>query len=105
MKTYEILFNAPGTHSTPAIKDYLHARIDKIGKEYANIERCEVILQKAQHKNAKCEVKVRLFVPRHVYTLTANKSDFGNAIKTAFDNLDQQMNELKNRTLDKAIFI
>ena len=104
MKTYEILSNSSAEQAYPKIQHYLHNRIDQIGQDFKNIERCEVVLQKNAMNHGECEVKVRLFVPRFMYSSYKTGGDFMIAVKTAFDDLNEQMNELKERMYDKVLF-
>ena len=105
MKTYEILYSAPNAHSTPELNNYLHSRIEQIGKEFSIVERCEVTLQKNHSTHGECEVKARLFLPRYVYTSRENQRDFMEAVQIVFDELNQQLQELVERMHDKALTI
>ena len=104
MKTYEILLNSSSVNTSPEIQHYLHNRIEQIGRDYKNVERCEVVLQQNTLHNATCEVKVRLFVPRHVYSAYVNSNNFRIAAEMVFDDLSNQLLELKERMTDNMEF-
>ncbi len=94
----QLTIQSPHINTHDEVNDYLISRIEKAGNTFAHIEKCEVVLRiDNNHKNKECEVDVKLFVPGNVLFAKEKESNFLLAAKNVFDDLQHQLQKIKEK--------
>jgi ribosomal subunit interface protein len=84
--------------------DYILGQIEKLGKTYGRIERCEMMLRDEKSMDKKnCGVEVKLFVPGNVLFASAKSENFHQASKSVFEDLNNQLLKIKGKLNDIKI--
>jgi ribosomal subunit interface protein len=110
MKTFDVnniqlKIQAPGVQLTPELVNYILQQIDKTGKLFDGIKKCEMILkQEKNDRKNNFTVEAKLFIPDNILFASLQDSDFKITVKNAFDNLRDQLMKSKDRW-DKKVQI
>ncbi len=81
------------------LHNYLLTEIEKLGKTYYKIEKCDLVLklEKSSIGND-CIVDAKLFVPGTTLYSLANSNDFKLAAKKVFEDMREQLLRHKDKT-------
>lgn len=92
----ELSIQSPNVSLRKELNDYIISQIEKLGKIFSRIERCEVMLHTRKNSQKEfCEVEVKVFVPGKVLFAKEQKVNFRLAAQLAFDDLNHQMIKFK----------
>ena len=103
MKTFDInkiqlTIQSPGIVIDEKLQNYLISKIDKLGRTYLRIKKCELVLRlekNSQNKNFITEGK--LFVPRNILFAKQRDVNFKIASRKMFDDLFDQLLKHKEK--------
>ncbi len=87
---------SPHVTVSDELNEYIITQIEKLGKIFNRIERCELMLltRKNSQKDV-CEVEAKLFVPGKVLFAKEQKANFRLSTQHVFDDLYNQLYKFK----------
>jgi ribosomal subunit interface protein len=109
MKTFDInkiqlKIQSPNITVNGEFNDYILGQIEKLGKTYSRIERCEMMLKDEKSDNKKnCSVEAKIFVPGNVLFASDKNENFRQASKAVFEDLNNQLLKFKGKINDVKI--
>ena len=109
MKTFDInniqlKIQSPDVHVNEELNTYILGQIEKLGKTFSRIERCEMMLKAEKNsKNQNCQIEGKLFVPGQVLFASSKSDHFRMAAKMMFEDLHDQLYSFKEKMTDKTI--
>jgi putative sigma-54 modulation protein len=97
----QLKIQSPGTEINDALNDYIIGHIEKLGKIYGRIIKCEMVLSDEKSgikKGSKAEVK--LFLPGNVLFASGQEESFHVASKNVFADLEKQLRKFKEKIIE-----
>ena len=106
INSVQLKIQSPQITIDEKLNDYILARIEKAGKVFNRIERCEMTLR-AEEDDRKndCFVEAKLFVPGAVLFASDKKSSFRQAVQIVFDEIQGQLTAYKEIKSDKTVTV
>ena len=102
----QLTMQSPHFKVNKELNNYLLSEIEKLGKTYNRIDKCEIVLRTIADKTInKSEVDIKLFIPGNLLFATAKESTFKLAGKKVFEDLEAQLSEFKEKISDTTIGI
>jgi|ERR1017187_2069582 ribosomal subunit interface protein len=99
----QLTIQSPHFKVNDELNNYLIAEVEKLGKTYSRIDKCEIVLRVIANKPMNNgEVEVKLFVPGNVLFATVKNSDFKLASKKVFEDLKEQLSKFKEKITDNT---
>lgn len=108
MKAFEInniqlKIQSPNLVVDEKLNDYIIVQIEKLGKKYGRIKKCDVVLKvEKSDKKKNCAVEVKLYVPGQILFAGDKQEEFQVAAKMVFDDLSEQLSRFKEKINDKS---
>lgn len=109
MKTFDvnniqIEIQSPGMTVDAALENTLISHIEKLGKIFPRINKCELILRVEKDSTRKiCFAEANLFLPSHVLFARSREVDFETATQKLFHELHEQLVKVKEKFEKKKI--
>jgi ribosomal subunit interface protein len=109
MKTFkspdiQLIIHSPAVQISDELNQYILGQIEKLGKTFSRIERCDMMLKtKKNNKRQNCEMEGRLLVPGQMLFASSRSEHFRIAAKMIFENLHNQLTRFKAKITDKKI--
>lgn len=83
---------------TPAIKEHVEQRVEKVEKYFDRITMVNVEVRKSEHhKNGFFSCKVNLDVPKHRFHAEETKGDLHDAIDSVFSIVERELKKHKEQ--------
>jgi ribosomal subunit interface protein len=94
----QLKIQSPHVTINEELNDYIILQIEKLGKLFHRIERCEAMLltRKNDQKDV-CEMEVKIFVPGKVLFAKEHKVNFRLAAQFVFEDLYNQLYKFKDQ--------
>lgn len=103
INSIQLNIQTPGLKLDETLKNYLIAQIEKSGKFYSRIYRCEIMLRSIKNKEGNnCEIEIKMFLPGEILFVTDKKNNFKQASATAFEDLQFQLTKYKEKITNKS---
>lgn len=99
----QLKIQSPHVAINEELNDYIIAQIEKLGKLFNRIDRCEAMLltRKNSHKDV-CEIEVKIFVPGKMLFAKEQKANFRLAAQFVFDDLYNQLSKFKGQLKENS---
>jgi len=110
MKTFDVndiqlKIQSPGITVNEELENYLVTHIEKLGKTFPRIKKCELVLREEKNGSKKnCLAEAKLFVPGNILFARSQEDNFRLASKNMFDDLREQVVKVKERFEKKKTF-
>ncbi len=92
----QLQIQSPHVTINEELNDYIIAQIEKLGKLFNRIERCEaMLLTRKNSQKEVCEMEVKIFVPGKTLFAKEHKANFRLAAQFVFDDLYAQLQKFK----------
>ena len=107
MKTFDInniqlQIQSPGINVDTTLENFLISHIEKLGKAFSNITKCEVVLKEQKDSKGKnCLVEAMLFIPGSMLFSKEHEDNFHLAAKGVFEDLHDQLMKAKEKMQNK----
>lgn len=107
MKTFnvnaiQLRIQSIGFDTGKELEDIIINEIEKLGKYFSRIKKCEVILKKEKdERNQGYIAEAKLFVPLNVLFAETRSTNFTLATKRMFDDLNDQLLRYKEKLTEK----
>ena len=111
MKTFDVnniqlSIQSPGMVVDDKLENYLVSHIEKLGKTFSRIKKCELLLREEKNgKKMNCMAEAKLFVPGHILFARSQEDNFKIASKNVFEELRDQLLKVKEKFADKRAVI
>jgi ribosomal subunit interface protein len=111
MKTFDVnnmqlKIQSPGMVLDDALETYLVSHLEKLGKTFPRIKKCEMLLREEKNGSKKnCLAEGKLFVPGHFLFASSQEDNFKIAAKNMFGDLRDQLLKVKERFADKSAIL
>lgn len=97
----QVNIESPGLIINDNLRSTLIAQIEKLGKFYSQITKCELILSVEKNdKQNNCIAEARIFIPGKMFFSQSQESDFYKAADEMLDELRAQLLRYKEKTKD-----
>src|SRR3990172_3503196 len=98
----QLKIQSPGMSIPASLEDYLIRHIEKLGKTFSRIKKCEMLLRKLNKKHDRnCMIEAKLFIPGTMLFAKDEEESFELAAKQMFDDLRDQLQRCKERMQEK----
>jgi putative sigma-54 modulation protein len=107
MKTFDVdniqlKIQSPGMSIPSSLEEYLFRHIEKLGKTFSRIRKCEMLLRELNKKHDRnCMIEAKLFIPGTILFAKDEEGNFELAAKKMFDDLHDQLLRYKERIQEK----
>ena len=107
MKTFDVnniqlKIQSPGMTVPASLENFLIAHIEKLGKIFPRIKKCETLLREQKDsRNKTCKIEAKLFIPRTMLFAADEADNFEFAAKNMFDDLRDQLLRYKEKVQKK----
>jgi putative sigma-54 modulation protein len=98
----QLKIQSPGMSVSASLEGLLTRHIEKLGKTYPRIKKCEMLLRELKKKHDRnCMIEAKLFVPGNVLFAKDEEESFELAAKNMFEDLHDQLQRFKEKLQEK----
>jgi ribosomal subunit interface protein len=99
----QLKIQSPHVRVNDEFNDYMIEQIEKLGKIYSRIERCEIMLHTRKNDQKEfCEVEIKIFVPGKILFAKEQKSNFRLSAQSVFEDLHNQITKFKGQLNEQS---
>src|ERR1039457_1869002 len=99
----QLSIQSPHFKVNDEMHNYILSEVEKLGKTYNRIEKCEINLRVIANNTVdNGEVEAKLFVPGNVLFASVKNSDFKLASKQVFADLKEQLSKFKEKISENS---
>jgi ribosomal subunit interface protein len=97
----QLKIQSPEITVNDGINNLIIEHIEKLGRLFNRITKCEMMLRIENNRKHTCEADVKIFVPGNMLFATGKAADFVPAINEAFHDVHEQLMRYKDKLKDK----
>jgi len=107
MKTFDInniqlTIQSPGITISDELQTHLISQVEKLGKIFPRIIKCEILLRNETNSSMRnCVTEIKLFVPGNLFFSKEQEDNFSHAINKVFDDMHEQLYKMKDKKQDR----
>ena len=106
MNTFDInriplKIQSPHVTTNSALHTTILLEVEKLGKLFSRISKCEMMLRIDNKRNSPCEVDIKVFVPGNMLYTRGRGDEFPPAVTQAFKDMHEQLRRYKEKIQDK----
>ena len=110
MNTFDInsiplTIQVPGMTTDDPLRDYLVSRVEKLGRHFDRIHRCDIVLKEEKGSDGTtCHAEIKIDVPGQTLFASSRDARLRMAAQGAFDDLTVQLDRFRDRLKEKRAF-
>ncbi len=106
MKAFDInriplKIQSPHVTTNSVLHTNILAEVEKLGKHFSRISKCEMMLRIDNKRHSPCEVDIKVFVPGSMLYTRGRANEFPPAVASAFKDMHEQLRRYKEKMEDK----
>ena len=78
----------------------IRTEVEKLGKLFSRITKCEMMLRIDNKRNSPCETDIKIFVPGNMLYTRGRADDFPTSVSQAFKDMHEQLRKYKEKLKD-----
>jgi ribosomal subunit interface protein len=101
INTIQLQIQSPGITVSEDLENHLISQIEKLGKIFPRIKKCEILLRNENEShNRNCVAEAKLFIPGNLFFSKEQEENFTIASNKVFDDLHDQIYKVKDKMKD-----
>ena len=88
---------SPHVVTNSELHTLIHAEVEKLGKVFSRISKCEMMLRIDNKRNSPCEADIKIFVPGGMLYTRGRANEFPQAVALAFKDMQVQLQKFKEK--------